>query len=187
MKKCVNMKNSWTFQLNLRSRCNGRISISEKHLIQGIPIFRWNRASNTHELNKILSGHWRIPLVPSFHHIKLLYVVWESLHELPIRLVPKTRRCKWASDDQVLQSCRLPANFEFGSQYSTPWMTSEIEPILDVEVIENIDELVDEYVDGPEGWRLFLELPVCRFRDAGLIVEDNRNTVFVGQLWKCRW
>ena len=39
-------------------------------------------------------------------------------------------------------------------------MTSEIEPILDVEVIENIDELVDEYVDGPEGWRLFLELPV---------------------------
>ena len=61
-------------------------------------------------------------------------------------------------------------------------MTSEIEPILDVEVIENIDELVDEYVDGPEGWRLFLELPVCRFRDVGLIVEDNRNTVFVGQL-----
>ena len=46
---------------------------------------------------------------------------------------------------------RLPANFEFESEHSTPRTTSEVEPILDVEVIEKIEEFVDEQVDGPEG------------------------------------
>ena len=112
-KVCKNMKNSWMFQLiNLRSRSSSRISIWTELLIQGIPIVRWNRANNTHELNGILSGHGRISQVPSFHPSSPVYVVCERLQELPIRLVPNTRRCKWTRNDQVLRSCRLPANFE---------------------------------------------------------------------------
>ena len=54
---------------------------------------------------------------------------------------------------------------------------NEVKPILDVEVIEKINEFVDEQVDRPEGWRLFFE--VRRFCVAKLIVEDNRNTIFI--------
>ena len=53
----------------------------------------------------------------------------------------------------------LPANFEFESEHSTPRITSKVEPILDVEVVEKIEEFVDEQVDG-------------RFRVAELIVEE---------------
>ena len=36
------------------------------------------------------------------------------------------------------------AKFEFGSKNSTPRMTSEVEPILDVELTDKINEFEDE-------------------------------------------
>ena len=156
--KCINMESSWTLQLNLRSRSNSRISPWAKHLIQGIPIFCWNRTNST-PMNwmEFLQGIEELLRFLHSTHQALFYIVWESLHELPIRLIPKTRGCKWASNDQMLQSRRLPANFEFGGKYSTgtPRVTGEVKPILDVEVIEKIDEFVDESVDCPEGLEAF--------------------------------
>lgn len=62
-------------------------------------------------------------------------------------------------------------------------MSSEVEAVLNSEVIDEVDKLIDEEIDVPESWRLLPQMG--GFSVTKLIIENDRNIVFGCQL--CKW
>ena len=83
----------------------------------------------------------------------------------------------WAGgEDEVLETLWF-GHGEFCREHSSPRIPQKIEIFLDLEVPEEIIELVDEELDGPELYVTLLFGDMGRHSTADLVVEDDGDLV----------